>query len=74
MRIALFTETFLPKMDGIVTTLCQTIRQLGELGNQVLIFAPEGGITEFEHFRVVGMKSHAFPLYPERRASRLATV
>ena len=67
MRIALFTETFLPKMDGIVTTLCQTIRQLGELGNQVLIFAPEGGITEFEHFRVVGMKSHAFPIYPELR-------
>lgn len=67
MRIAFFTETFLPKMDGIVTTLCQTIRQLGELGHQVLIFAPEGRITEFEQFRVVGMRSHAFPLYPELR-------
>lgn len=67
MRIALLTETFLPKMDGIVTTLCQTVRQLGELGHQVLIFAPDAGITEFEHFRVVGMKSRAFPLYPELR-------
>lgn len=67
MRIAFFTETFLPKMDGIVTTLCQTIRQLRELGHEVLIFAPEGGITEFEGFRVVGMKSRAFPLYPELR-------
>lgn len=67
MRIAFFTETFLPKMDGIVTTMCQTIRQLRELGHEVVIFAPEGGIAEFEGFRVIGMKSRAFPLYPELR-------
>lgn len=67
MRVAFFTETFLPKMDGIVTTLCQTIRQLRELGHEVLIFAPEGGMAEFEGFRVVGMKCRAFPLYPELR-------
>ena len=67
MRIALFTETFLPKTDGIVTTLCQTIRQLRELGHEVLVFAPEGGIPKFEGFPVVGMKSSAFPLYPELR-------
>ena len=67
MRIAFFTETFLPKTDGIVTTLCQTIRQLGELGHEVLIFAPEGGIEKFEGFCVIGLKSSAFPLYPELR-------
>lgn len=67
MRIALFTETFIPKVDGIVTTLCQTVRQLRELGHEVLIFAPEGGFEEFEHCRIVGMKSSSFPLYPELR-------
>jgi glycosyltransferase involved in cell wall biosynthesis len=65
MRIAFFTETFLPKTDGIVTTLCQTIRQLRQLGHEVLIFSPDGGVKEFENCRVVGMKSTAFPLYPE---------
>jgi glycosyltransferase involved in cell wall biosynthesis len=65
MRIALFTETFLPKVDGIVTTLCQTIRQLRALGHEVLIFAPEGGLEEYEHCRIVGMRSRSFPLYPE---------
>ncbi|MGC2639152.1 MAG: glycosyltransferase family 1 protein [Acidobacteriaceae bacterium] len=65
MRIAFFTETFLPKTDGIVTTLCQTIHQLRELGHEVLIFSPAGGIEEFENCRVVGMNSVAFPLYPE---------
>jgi len=67
MRIAFFTETFLPKTDGIVTTLCQTIHQLREQGHEVLIFSPAGGIAEFENCRVVGMKSKAFPLYPELR-------
>ncbi len=67
MRIAFFTETFLPKTDGIVTTLCQTIHQLHALGHEVLIFSPAGGGAEFDGSPVVGMKSRAFPLYPELR-------
>lgn len=67
LRIALFTETFLPKVDGIVTTLCQTLRQLRSLGHEVLIFAPDGGPAEFEGFRVVRVRGHAFPSYPELR-------
>lgn len=65
MRIVLITETFIPKVDGIVTTLCQTIKQLKALGHEVLIFAPEGGEPEFEGCRVVGMKSWSFPLYSD---------
>lgn len=69
MRIVLFTETFIPKVDGIVTTLCQTVRQLKSLGHEVLIFSPEGGFTEFEQCRIVGVKGHAFLFYPELRLS-----
>ena len=69
MRIALFTETFIPKVDGIVTTLCQTIKQLKNLGHEVLILAPEGGFTEYENCRIVGIPGHAFPFYPELRLS-----
>jgi glycosyltransferase involved in cell wall biosynthesis len=69
MRIALFTETFIPKVDGIVTTLCQTVKQLEGLGHEVLIFAPEGGFDHFGQSRIIGIKSHAFPLYPELRLS-----
>ena len=65
MRIALFTETFVPKVDGIVTTLCQTVKQLKSLGHEVLIFSPDGGVSEFEQCRIVGVKGHAFPFYPE---------
>lgn len=69
MRIAFFTETFVPKVDGIVTTLCQTARQLVHLGHQVLIFAPEGGIREYEGAQVIGVRGHALPFYPELRLS-----
>lgn len=65
MRIALFTETFVPKVDGIVTTLCQTVRQLTSLGHEVLIIAPAGGVSEFESARIVGMKGKPFALYPQ---------
>jgi len=67
MRIALFTETFVPKIDGIVTTLCETIRQLRILGHEVLVIAPDGGVREFEQVPIAGMKGWSFPLYPELR-------
>ena len=69
MRIALFTETFVPKIDGIVTTLSETVRQLRALGHDVLVFAPDGGVAEFEGARIIGMKGRSFALYPELRLS-----
>ncbi len=65
LRIALFTETFLPKIDGVVTRLCQTIRHLVLFGHEVLVIAPDGGLTEYEGARVHGVKGFSFPLYPD---------
>ena len=65
MRIALFTETFLPKLDGIVTRLSHTIDHLQRNGNQVLVVAPDGGITEYKGAKVYGVSGFPLPLYPE---------
>lgn len=65
MRIALFTETFLPKIDGIVTRLCQTITHLQREGHQVLVVCPEGAPTEYKGAQVYGVSGFPFPLYPE---------
>lgn len=65
MRIALFTETFLPKVDGIVTRLRHTVDHLQRNGNQVLVFAPDGGITEHKGAKVYGVSGFPLPLYPE---------
>ncbi|MFN6558914.1 MAG: glycosyltransferase family 4 protein [Nostoc sp. ChiSLP01] len=65
MRIALFTETFLPKVDGIVTRLRHTVDHLQRNGNQVLVIAPDGGITEHKGAKVYGVTGFPLPLYPE---------
>ncbi len=65
LRIALFTETFLPKIDGVVTRLCQTIRHLVLFGHEVLVIAPDGGLREYEGARVHGVRGWSFPLYPD---------
>jgi glycosyltransferase involved in cell wall biosynthesis len=65
MRIALFTETFLPKIDGIVTRLSHTVEHLQRLGNRVLIFAPEGGLKEYKGAQIYGVDGLPLPWYPE---------
>lgn len=65
MRIALFTETFLPKVDGIVTRLKHTVEHLQRMGNQVLVFSPEGGLSEYKGAKIHGVSGMPFPLYPE---------
>jgi len=65
MRIALFTETFLPKVDGIVTRLSQTVDHLQRLGDQVLVVSPDGGLTEYRGAQIYGVPGFPLPLYPE---------
>ena len=65
MRIALFTETFLPKVDGIVTRLKHTVEHLQRLGDEVMVFCPEGGLKSYQGAQIHGVSGLAFPLYPE---------
>jgi glycosyltransferase involved in cell wall biosynthesis len=65
VRIAFFTETFLPKVDGIVTRLTKTVQHLVTTGDEVLIFCPEGAPETFLGAKVVGVPALPLPLYPE---------
>ena len=65
MKIALFTETFLPKIDGIVTRLKHTVDHLQRLGHEVLVFSPEGGLKEYCGARIHGVSGYPLPWYPE---------
>ena len=65
MKIAFFTETFLPKVDGIVTRLTKTIEYLVKNGDEVIVFCPEGCPTEHKGAKVVGVAAMPLPLYPE---------
>ena len=65
MRIAFFTETFSPKIDGVVNTLCYLLDHLAARGHASLLFAPEGGPLKYAHTPVIGLAGIPFPLYPE---------
>src|SRR5918998_44953 len=66
-RVVLFTETFLPRVDGIVNTLCWTLRGLVEAGCEPLVVAPRGNTALLPGVQVIGASSMPLPLYPEVR-------
>ena len=65
MKIALFTETFLPKVDGIVTRLTKTIEFLTKNCDEVIVFCPEGCPDSYKGATIVGVAAMPLPLYPE---------
>jgi glycosyltransferase involved in cell wall biosynthesis len=67
MRVALFTETFLPKIDGIVTVTCLLLDHLTKRGIETAIVAPGRGIARYNQTQVIGVPNIPFPLYPEIR-------
>ncbi|MBZ0276305.1 MAG: glycosyltransferase family 1 protein [Anaerolineae bacterium] len=65
MRVALFTETFLPKIDGIVTVICLLLDHLTARGIETVIVAPKMGVERYHETPVIGVPGVTLPLYPE---------
>lgn len=66
MRIAIFTEVFLPKIDGVVTRVIRTVDQLAEMGHEVMIFATGDTPETYAGFPVVRAPSFSLHyIYPE---------
>jgi glycosyltransferase involved in cell wall biosynthesis len=69
MRIAIATEVFLPKIDGITNRLRHTIEELVGIGHEVLVLAPDTAVAEHAGARVVRIPGLPFPPYPGLRIS-----
>lgn len=66
LRIAIFTEVFLPKTDGVVTSIARTLDELSKRGHEVLVIAPSGSVAQYAGFRVYRVPAFALrPWYPE---------
>lgn len=65
LRVAVFTETFLPKIDGIVSILCLMLQRLQEKGHTVILFGPAGGPPAYAGAEIVGVHGPKVPFYPE---------
>ena len=52
-RVAVLTESFLPKVDGVSKTSSLTIRYLQETGREVLVFGPDISVPSVGSSEVV---------------------
>lgn len=69
MRLVWVSETFLPKVDGVVTRLTATLEALARAGHEVLLLAPPGAPSSFAGHRVLAAPGLPFPWYPEHRVA-----
>lgn len=68
MRIAFFSETFLPHTDGIVTRLCHTLSYLqSKHADHLLVVAPQmpGAQASYQNIPVLRVPSFSLPFYPD---------
>src|SRR5436853_1357615 len=65
MRVAIITENFLPKLDGVTRTLARLLEHLQREGHQALVLGPESGMERYAGAEIVGTIGLPFPFYPE---------
>lgn len=70
MKIAFFSDTFLPQLNGVATSLANQARQLGEEGHELIIFTPKLDDIKREKFKAKNVNVIHLPtvptlLYPE---------
>jgi glycosyltransferase involved in cell wall biosynthesis len=69
MRVALFTDTFLPQINGVTNTLTKLIEYYKANNIEYLVFAPDSYSDLNQNFNVEKFISIKFLLYPECRLS-----
>jgi glycosyltransferase involved in cell wall biosynthesis len=67
MRVALVTENFLPKIDGVTRTLAMLLEHLQRQKHQTIVLAPEGAPARYAGAAVYGTPGLPLPMYPELR-------
>lgn len=68
MRVALFSETFLPRSDGIVTVLCRLLDQLALRGIESMLFTPRlGPVERYAATNICSAPGLPFPPYADLR-------
>ena len=72
MRLAIVTESFLPRVNGVTRTVTALTAHLRRHGHEALIFAPGPGVEEHDGFEVVRVRGLTGVLYPDLTISPVA--
>ena len=67
MRVAIISETFLPKVDGIVKVACLLLDHLRARGIEALVIAPRyGDVPRYKDVPIRSLPSLSFRSIPRR--------
>lgn len=64
MRIAIFTDTFYPQINGIVTSTINLAKGLADRGHEVFILAPKNSKNETREFKYKNIRVRRIPGIP----------
>jgi 1,2-diacylglycerol 3-alpha-glucosyltransferase len=67
MRIAFFTDTYSPQINGVVTSILTFVQELEAMGHEVWIIGPQMENTTESTYKVRRLRSMAFPFQKEYR-------
>jgi len=71
LKIAMFTDSYFPTIDGVVVSLTSTSQELKKQGHEVVVFAPEptGGSVDHLPDRVIWLPAFGFREYETYRSA-----
>lgn len=74
MKIAFFTDTYVPQLNGVVVYICDAVKQLSKK-NKMVIFAPGHGPLRIErpskNVKIYWIPSSPFPFYEGYRVASM---
>jgi glycosyltransferase involved in cell wall biosynthesis len=69
MKIAIITENFLPKVDGVTRTLARLLEHLSNTEHTVILLGPETGMFTYAGAELYGTFGIPFLPYPELKCN-----
>ncbi len=67
LTIGMFVDSYLPEINGVVTSLVSTTRELRRRGHRVIVIAPSHQDSHDDDPDIFRLRSSPFPFYPQFR-------
>lgn len=64
MRVAVVTESFLPTISGVTTSVCKVLEHLARTGHDAILIAPAGAPAQFAGFPVHTVSAVNYRQFP----------
>lgn len=72
MRIAIFTDTYLPEKNGVVTSIDRFTKMMADDGNKILVICPKYGRYKDKEYPNISVRRYASVTFPNYKTMRVA--